>query len=229
MAQCDCHSVSVPPSKAAGLPCLAGNRTQALDVRLARSTKPQVLGAGSSIGADTARFFPGPSNMRRPLGFPKDARVVDLAAGRREAGGSPKPVEAFERILRSVRSLLLLAGCWKAAVDAVDEELRMRIARHPRSVGAGFVADPAPYYRAMVASATELAVVSTLATGARYAVVPEVNRRLVPPENPPAIEEAVLKLLRDTRLGSCMRQAGRKWAVEYFEQSRVLETNVKLY
>jgi glycosyltransferase involved in cell wall biosynthesis len=81
----------------------------------------------------------------------------------------------------------------------------------------------------LVATATELAVVSTLATGARYAVVPEVNRLLVPPGNPPAVEEAVLKLLRDTRLGSCMRQAGRKWAVEYFEQSRVLETNVKSY
>ena len=90
--------------------------------------------------------------------------------------------------------------------------LRTRIENHPRIHCTGFVADTAPYYRAMdlmvlptwregfpnvVLEAAAQAFRSSprYVTGSRDAVVPEVTGLLIPPGYPEAIREAVLKLL----------------------------------
>ena len=108
-----------------------------------------------------------------------------------------------------------------------------RILSHPGIICTGFVADTAPYYRAMdvlvlptwregfpnavlEAAATGIPVVTTECTGARDAVVPEVTGLLIPPGYPEAIYEAVIKLLRDPERRQRMGRAARAWVLEHY-------------
>ena len=129
--------------------------------------------------------------------------------------GLPELMEAFDLILLAEPAThLLLVGWFDAAEDALDAGLCDRILSHPRIHCTGFVADTAPYYRAMdvmvlptwregfpnavlEAAATGIPVVTTESTGARDAVVAEVTGLLIPPGYPEAIYESVIKLLRD--------------------------------
>ena len=155
--------------------------------------------------------------------------------------GLPELIEAFDLILRAEPSArLLLVGWFDAAEDALDADLRARI-RKPSAAShcTGFVADTAPYYRAMdvlvlptwregfpnavlEAAATGIPVVTTECTGARDSVVPEVTGLLIPPGYPEAICEAVLKLLRDPERRQRMGQAARAWVLEHYLQAASL-------
>ena len=129
--------------------------------------------------------------------------------------GVPELIEAFEAILKAQPTAhLLLVGWFDASEDALCAGLRARIENHPRIHCTGFVADTAPYYRAMdvmvlptwregfpnvvlEAAASGIPVITTVSTGSRDSVVPEVTGLLIPPGYPEAISEAVLKLLRN--------------------------------
>jgi glycosyltransferase involved in cell wall biosynthesis len=133
----------------------------------------------------------------------------------------------------------MLVGWFDAAEDALCQCLRERIGNHPRIHCTGFVADTAPYYRAMdlmvlptwregfpnavlEASASCVPVITTIATGSRDSVVPEVTGLLIPPGYPEAISEAVIKLLRDPARRRRMGEAARAWVVEHYANKRVL-------
>jgi glycosyltransferase involved in cell wall biosynthesis len=79
------------------------------------------------------------------------------------------------------------------------------------------------------AAATGIPVIGTLCTGSRDAVVPEVTGMLVPPGNPAAISEAVLRLLRDPRRRIAMGSAACAWVLENYESKRVLGLAVAFY
>jgi glycosyltransferase involved in cell wall biosynthesis len=72
------------------------------------------------------------------------------------------------------------------------------------------------------AAATGIPVVTTLCTGSRDSVVPEVTGLLIPPGYPEAISEAVLTLLCDPEKRRRMGKAARVWIVEHFQDRRVL-------
>jgi glycosyltransferase involved in cell wall biosynthesis len=110
----------------------------------------------------------------------------------------------------------------------------------------GFVADTAPYYRVMdvlvlptwregfpnvvlEAAASGIPVVTTLCTGSRDAVVPEVTGLLIPPGYPAAIREAVLQLLRNPERRCRMGEAARAWVLENYVNGRVLGLTVRCY
>ena len=110
----------------------------------------------------------------------------------------------------------------------------------------GYVADVEAYYRAMdvmvlpthregfpnavlEASACGVPVVTTDSTGARDAVAPEVTGFVVPPGNPEAILEVVMKLLGDAELRRRMGAAGRAFAAEKYPQERVLGLVVEFF
>lgn len=161
--------------------------------------------------------------------------------------GIPDLIEAFELIGRRLPSArLLLVGWFDDSEDAINSELRARIACHPRIVCTGFVADTAPYYRAMdvmtlptwregfpnavlEAAATGIPVVTTLSTGSRDAVIPEVTGLLIPPGYPEAIAEAVLALLRDPDRRLRMGRAARARTIERFRDGLVLALAVESY
>jgi glycosyltransferase involved in cell wall biosynthesis len=222
-------------------------RNQALALGVAPEAKLRLLGGGSSNGVDIERFSPGPSNLRHRLGLPHDAHVVGFVGRLTRDKGLPELVEAFDAILAAKPDAhLLLVGWFDHSEDALGPDLRSRIRKHPRIHSTGFVADTAPYYRAMdvmvlptwregfpnvvlEAAATGIPVVTTLSTGSRDAVVPEVTGLLIPPGYPVAIREAVLQLLRNPERRCRMGEAARAWVLDHYVNGQVLGRTVLYY
>ena len=222
-------------------------RNQALALRVAPEAKLRLLGSGSSNGVDVERFSPGPGILRARLGLPPDAPVVGFVGRLTRDKGLPELVEAFDAILAArPQAHLLLVGWFDASEDALDRGLRSRIKNHPHIHMTGFVADTAPYYRVMdvmvlptwregfpnvvlEAAASGIPVVTTLCTGSRDSVVPEVTGLLIPPGYPVAIFEAVLHLLRNPERRSRMGEAARAWVLENYVNGRVLGLTVRCY
>jgi glycosyltransferase involved in cell wall biosynthesis len=215
-------------------------RAEALAMGLAPADKLNLLGSGSSNGVDIKRFSPGPSGLRDRLGLPEEAPVLGFVGRLTCDKGLPELMDAFDTILKyEPEAHLMLVGWFDAAEDALCPRLRARIGNHPRIHCTGFVADTAPYYRAMdlmvlptrregfpnavlEAAATGVPVITTIATGSRDSVVPEVTGLLIPPGYPEAISEAVLKLLRDPARRRRMGEAARAWVAEHYANERVL-------
>jgi glycosyltransferase involved in cell wall biosynthesis len=209
-------------------------RERALELRIAPANKLQVLGDGSSNGVDVEQFAPGPDIKRGPLGLPVHAPVIGFVGRLTRDKGVPELIEAFDAILESEPSArLLLVGWFDESEDALSEQLQVRINRHPRITHTGFVADTSPYYRAMdvmvlptwregfpnvvlEAVSTGLPVITTLSTGSRDAVVPEVTGLLIPAGYPEAITEAVLALIRNPARRLRMGKAARSWVIAHF-------------
>jgi glycosyltransferase involved in cell wall biosynthesis len=226
-------------------------RAQALALRIAPATKLKLLHRGSSNGVDVERFAPAPkgdpSEVRERLGLPFDAPVIGFVGRLTRDKGIPELVEAFDVILRKQpEAYLLLVGWFDLAEDALGKTVQNRILSHPRILCTGFVADTAPYYRAMdllvlpswregfpnvvlEAAATGIPVITTTTTGSRDAVVPEVTGFLIPPGYPEAISEAVLSLLTDPERRFRMGQAARAWVLEHFVDHQVLGMAVAFY
>jgi glycosyltransferase involved in cell wall biosynthesis len=185
--------------------------------------------------------------VRKRLGIPLDAPVVGFVGRLTRDKGVPELVKAFDLILRVLpKAQLLLVGWFDAAEDALGEELRARIKGHKQIHLTGFVKDTAPYYRAMdvmvlptwregfpnvvlEAAATGIPVVTTISTGSRDSVVPEVTGLLIPPGYPGAISEAVLGLLRNADRRRQMGIAARAWVIEHFSDERVLRLTYEYY
>jgi glycosyltransferase involved in cell wall biosynthesis len=221
--------------------------TRAHELGISNEEKTMMLGEGSSNGVDAERFSPGSSRVREELGIPVGARVIGFVGRLTTDKGVPELLEAFAKILRERPDCyLLLVGWFDAAGDALGLGLRARIEGHPRIICTGYIADAAPYYRAMdvmvlpswregfpnvvlEAAASGVPVVATTCTGSCDAVVPEVTGLLVPPGYADAIAEAVLRLLGDDELRRRMAGAARKWAIEHYEQQRVLGMTVQFY
>jgi len=222
-------------------------RRRALALGVAPAAKLLVLGAGSSNGVDVARFAPGFSNLRHSLDLPLNAPVVGFVGRLTRDKGLPELVEAFDSILAASPDVhLLLVGWFDASEDALNDELRSRIRNHPRIHLTGFVADTAPYYRVMdlmvlptwregfpnvvlEAAASGIPVITTLATGSRDAVLPEVTGLLIPPGYPEAISESVLQLLRNPRRCRRMGEAARSWVLQHYVNELVLRRTVRYY
>jgi glycosyltransferase involved in cell wall biosynthesis len=218
----------------------ASLRAEALTLGVAPAAKLQLLGLGSSNGVDVERFSPGPDEMREWLGISRTSLVLGFVGRLTRDKGLPELIEAFEAILKAEPATrLLLVGWFDGSEDAPSAELRARISEHPKIYCTGFVSDTAPYYRAMdmlvlptwregfpnavlEAAATGIPVITTISTGSRDAVVPEVTGLLIPPGYPEAISEAALKLLRDPKLRRRMGEAARAWILENFVDKRVL-------
>ena len=222
-------------------------RAEALALGLAPAGKLRMLGDGSSNGVDVERFSPGVGHLRTSLGIPEEAPVVGFVGRLTRDKGIPELVEAFDTILkRKPEAHLLLVGWFDAAEDALAAGVRARINGHPRIHCTGFVADTAPYYRTMdvmvlpswregfpnvvlEAAATGIPVVTTLCTGSRDSVVPEVTGLLIPPGYPEAISEAVLNLLREPARLKKMGQAARAWVCRHYANQLVLRLAVSFY
>jgi glycosyltransferase involved in cell wall biosynthesis len=222
-------------------------RSEAVALGIAPAGKMRLLGNGSSNGVDVERFSPGSSDIRNRLNIPKEAKVVGFVGRLTRDKGIPELVEAFDTILKQEpEAHLLLVGWFDAAEDALGAWTRARIESHPRIHCTGFVADTAPYYRAMdlmvlpswregfpnavlEAAATGLPVITTECTGSRDSVVPEVTGLLIPPGCPEAISDAVLKLLRDPLRRWCMGQAARAWVCAHFADEYVLRLATEFY
>jgi len=186
---------------------------------------------------DIDRFSPGANDIRLRLKISAAEPVIGFVGRLTRDKGVPELIEAFERVLKaSPQARLLLVGWYDESDDALSAETRESIDRHPRIVRTGFVADTAPYYRAMdmlvlptwregfpnavlEAAASGLPVITTLATGSRDAVVPEITGLLIPPGHAGAISEAIQVLLNDPERGKRMGAAARRWVIDHWGRS----------
>jgi glycosyltransferase involved in cell wall biosynthesis len=212
-------------------------RSAALVLKIAPEIKLRLLGDGSSNGVDAERFSPSVSGVRKALGIDEGDLVLGFVGRLTKDKGLPELLMAFEEILRrESRCWLILVGWFDQAEDALELSWRGHIAGHRRIRYTGFVVDTVPYYRAMdvfvlpthregfpnvalEAAACGLPVITTESTGARDAVVPEVTGLLIPPGDPEAISDSVLRLFVSVRrvptsesgsgepkIGSCLTQ-----------------------
>jgi glycosyltransferase involved in cell wall biosynthesis len=222
-------------------------RERALALQIAPVQRLYMLGDGSSQGVDIFRFAPGHGRIRETVGILSDAPVIGFVGRLTRDKGIPELIDAFDRIRNEVPTArLLLVGWFDQSDDELDEALRRRIESHPAIVFTDYVPDTAPYYRAMdmlvlptwregfpnvilEASASGIPVVTTISTGARDAVLPEVTGLLVPAGYPEAIAEAVLRLIRDPQDRARMGRAGRAWVIERFVNKHVLSLTVSFY
>lgn len=222
-------------------------RCEVEDLRIGAPEKLTVLGAGSSRGVDTDHFSPGNSEVRFQYGIHPHAPVIGFVGRLTRDKGLPELLVAFNAILKSHPDAhLLLVGWFDESDDAIDRVMRQRIESHPRILCTGYVNDPAPHYRAMdlfvlptwregfpnavlEAAATGLPAITTLCTGARDAVVPEVTGLLVPPGYPEAISEAAIRLLNNRNERTRMGNAARAWVLDHFVDRHILSLTVSFY
>lgn len=222
-------------------------RSKAVALGLAPLEKLNLLGAGSSNGVDLERFWPGPGNVRRKLGFAPDDLVIGFVGRLTRDKGLPELIQAFD-VIASVepRARMLLVGWFDESEDSLDGAFVNYVQCHPRICLTGFVTDTAEYYRAMdvmvlptwregfpnsvlEAAATGIPVITTHSTGSRDSVIPEVTGLLIPQGYPAAIIEAVLKLLRDPDRRHRMGRAARSWVLEHFTDEHILGLIVEFY
>ena len=222
-------------------------REKASALQIAPESRLRMLGDGSSQGVDIFRFSPGPGRIREALGIASNAPVIGFVGRLTRDKGIPELIEAFDRIRTGIPAArLLLVGWFDQSEDALNEDLRRRIVADPGVVFTGYVPDTAPYYRALdvlvlptwregfpnvilEASASGIPVVTTISTGARDAVLPEVTGLLVPAGYPEAIAEALLRLIRNPHDRARMGRAGRAWIIERFVNKHVLRLTVNFY
>lgn len=222
-------------------------RTNAIALGIAPAARFHLLGVGSSNGVDMDRFSPGPTSIRKQLGIPQSAPLIGFVGRLTRDKGLPELIQAFDAIsLVQPQAHLLLVGWFDAAEDALTHDLRTRICNQPRIHCTGFVADTAPYYRAMdlmvlptwregfpnvvlEAAATGIPVITTESTGSRDSVLPEVTGLLIPPGYSEAICESVLKLLDDPARRQRMGAAARDWVHEHYVEERVLALTAEFY
>jgi glycosyltransferase involved in cell wall biosynthesis len=222
-------------------------RARALALGVGPASSLHLLGEGSSNGVDIDHFSPGQSMVRTRLRLPLEAKVVGFVGRLTRDKGLPELIDAFDQILaREPQAHLLLVGWFDNGEDELPIALRERIFSHPRIHRTGYVPDPLPYYRAMdvmvlptwregfpnvvlEAAATGIPVVTTLATGSRDSVVPEVTGLLIPPGLPEAIAEAVCKLLAEPDRAHRMGAAARAWVLEHYVDERVLRLTSEFY
>jgi glycosyltransferase involved in cell wall biosynthesis len=222
-------------------------RAQACVLRVAPEAKLLLLGEGSSNGVDTKRFYPGETPVREELGIARGAPVIGFVGRLTRDKGVPELIAAFAAILRSEpEARLLLVGWFDRSEDFLDEETRRQIEFDPHIHCTGFVSDTTPYYRAMdvmvlatwregfpnvvlEAAAAGVPVVTTISTGSRDSVVPEVTGLLIPPGHPEAITEAVLALLRNPERRRRMGVAARAWVRKHYQEERVTGLTSEFY
>lgn len=222
-------------------------KAQVVALGIARASKVRVLGDGSSTGVDLVRFRPGKMPSRAAHHIDEHALVIGFVGRITRDKGIPELLAAFELVkIKFPQAFLLLVGWFDEAEDAVSREVAQQLAADPQIRVTGYVEDTAPYYRVMdvmvlpsrregfpnvilEAAASGLPVVSTLCTGARDAVVPEVTGLLVPPENSQALADAICKLLRDAHLRATMGAAARRWVARHYSMDKVLSEHAAFY
>jgi len=84
-------------------------------------------------------------------------------------------------------------------------------------------------YTVLEAMAARKPVVATNVTGSRDAVVPGETGFLVPPEDPPALARAVLRLLADPQTARRMGEAGRRHVEQHFTVTQMVAETCNLY
>jgi glycosyltransferase involved in cell wall biosynthesis len=196
-------------------------------------------------GVDLARFegLPSKAEARARWGLPAQALVVGVVGALVPHKGHAVLLEAAARVSeRGLPVVLVAAG---------EGELRVPLANQAERLGVevrwlGYVKEPAALYPAMdclavpsvsgegspgtlkEATAAGVAVVATEVGGAAEILRPGKEVVLVPPGDPGALAEGLLRLLEDGELRLRLGAAGRARIAE-FSMDRMAQAHARLY
>lgn len=216
-------------------------RQQAIQHKLAPESKIDVLGSGSSNGVDINRFHPQDAKRSvdnktlQRLSLDPGLPVIGFV-GRLTHDKGLTDLGAARTLLqnRGLDHQLLIVG----AVDGDSRSLDQLRNSGRAPVEVGYVADTAPYYSTMdvlvlpthregfpnvvlEASASEVPVVTTDATGASDSVLHQKTGLIAPKESPTALADAIATLLIDRTTREQFGRNGRQFVVENYEQNAV--------
>jgi len=210
-------------------------------LRLAKGSKVEVIGFGSSHGVDTHRFRPPSAEERRlarqSFGIPDQGVAVGFAGRISEDKGFPELLEAFTRLRSHQDNLWLVVAGEPETLDtakrleyfaAADDHIR--VVRWFDEMNQFYwsldifclpsLREGMPNVN-LEAAACGLPVVSTTATGCRDSLVNGVTGLLAEPSDPEKLLVALSRLLNDPSLRSGMGIKGRTWVVHHFDERKV--------
>jgi len=190
-------------------------------------------------GIDTTRFQPGSrEEARRELNLPLDKQIVGIVATFRAGKGHKHLLDAVHQLARKDLMVLIVG----------DGPYREQIEQHIADLGLadqivmpGNQHDVVPWLRAMdifvlsswaiegvsqavmQAMSCGVPVVATSVGSIADAVVHEETGIIVPPEDPPALAEALQKLLDDDVLRERFGRESRQRAAERFGIGRMID------
>jgi len=193
-------------------------------------------------GADAERYRPRPADpdVRRRLGGVADAPLVGLVSGLRVMKGHRVVIEAAARLAaQGLRPRFAFVG--EGGQEAAIREWIRGASLDGAVTIAGFVEDlpeamaalDIALYVPLESDGMSRVVFEYLAAGrpliaSRTGVVPEVladgeHAMLVPAGDPPALAEALARLLQDAPLRSRLGEAGRRLVTERYSGARIAE------
>ena len=207
-------------------------------------TKVEVIYSGT----DLERFHPGVDGgaVRRELGLADDHALI-TQIGVRSWRGWRDLLEAMPRVVGRLESarLLFVGAPPPRVAEIVDRARALGLGRHvlilsyrrdvPAILNASDVVVDASYAGLGItgsireALACERPVVATAVEGMPELVVDGETGLLVPPRNPPALAEALLRLLGDAMAAQTMARAGRKRVEVRFSLRAKLDATEALY
>ena len=199
-------------------------------------------------GVDVETFYPEPvvrQQVRASLGFPEDV-FVWLAVGRlEEQKDYPNMLRAFARVASKRETVLLIAGEGHLRQQAEALALELGIASKVHFLGVrrdvadlmraadGYLMSSAWEGMPMVlleAEASGLPVVATDVGGNREVVLEGQTGFLVPPKNPEALAQAMLRLMSlPLEVRQAMGKAGRAHVEGNYALERVVDHWEALY
>jgi len=199
-------------------------------------------------GCDLKKYDPerrAPQGMKDSLGFAEDDPII-VALGRLEPQkGHRILLEAHARVVREVpRARLVCVGTGALAQELQNQARHLQIENEVRFVGyQSNIADwlaladisvlPSLFEGLPLVAIESLAaqrpMVATAVDGTTEVVINERTGLTVPPENVPALADALVRLLRQPELGYQLARAGRQWVLEHFDQEQQIRKTQELY
>ena len=204
---------------------------------------------------DVSKFHPGCAErdaVRLELGIHSHGPVVGTVANINPQKGYEYFLQAAAIIMRQIPDVtFLVVGSFYETHKAYADQIRALAAKleHPdRIIFAGTRDDVERMFSAMDVSlitsvprsegttttaqesmALETPVIATDVGAVSEIVEDRVTGYVVPPEDPQAIAEATLRLLRDDDLRARMGRAGRERTVERFSVERCVDVHLQAY
>jgi glycosyltransferase involved in cell wall biosynthesis len=197
-------------------------------------------------GIDLARFEAVPPNrFREEFGVAPDAPVVGNVAHMADHKGQRYLLAAVPKVLAAeprARFFIVGDGDLRGALEAQAKELDVEHA----VTFTGFRTDVPQWLdffdvfvmsshleglctSVLDALALRKPVVASRAGGLPEIIRHEANGLLVPPKDPDALADAVVRLLRDRELGRRLGEAGRRTVEEEFSADSMVEGTLRVY
>jgi len=198
-------------------------------------------------GIDAGRFAPraAPPELARSLGLPPGAAVVGAVGNLHPWKGQDTLLRAAARIREARPNAWFLLIGEGVAQDEL-QQLATQLGIREQTIFAGIRQDipellalmdvyvlPSQHESlpnaVMEAMACARPIVATAVGGLPELISNGVTGFLVPPGDPAAMADAVLRVLGDAALGAALGQAARERAVNEFSCSRLVENMAALY